>query len=177
MRFLFRWIGTMILFTYHKGHFGCSGGGVLHTYLVGLLVVLGLIILSLCAIVYVSAQGTITNPGARRSMPALVYLRALLYIPELVWACLGAVWVSDNSQGCDPATVGGVITAVVTRQDGGEPTCSDWTFFSGYTMDSWQKWRIVCLSIMSVEDVEDMSIIGCLISGFLLFGVSGYLAY
>ncbi|MEQ2159759.1 hypothetical protein GOODEAATRI_026485 [Goodea atripinnis] len=109
------WIATMILFTYHKGHFGCSGGGVLHTYLVGLLVVLGLIILSLCAIVYVSAQGTITNPGARRSMPALVYLRALLYIPELVWACLGAVWVSDNSQGCDPATVGGVITAVVTR--------------------------------------------------------------
>ncbi|MED6272582.1 hypothetical protein CHARACLAT_031794 [Characodon lateralis] len=109
------WIGTMILFTYHKGHFGCNGGGVLHTYLVGLLVVLGLINLSLCAIVYVSAQGTITNPGARRSMPALVYLRALLYIPELVWACLGAVWVSDNSQGCDPATVGGVITAVVTR--------------------------------------------------------------
>ncbi|MEQ2231543.1 hypothetical protein ILYODFUR_001492 [Ilyodon furcidens] len=44
-------------------------------------------------------------------------------------------------------------------------------------MDSWQKWRIVCLSIMSVEDVEEMYIIGCLISGFLLFGVSGYLAY
>ncbi|MED6274853.1 hypothetical protein CHARACLAT_020577 [Characodon lateralis] len=44
-------------------------------------------------------------------------------------------------------------------------------------MDSWQKWRIVCLSIMSVEDVEDMYIIGCLISGFPLFGVSGYLEY
>lgn len=55
--FLLRWIGTMILYTYHKGHFDCNGRGVLHTYLVGLLVVLGLIILSLCAIVYVSAQG------------------------------------------------------------------------------------------------------------------------
>uniref|UniRef100_A0AAQ6AAQ0 Diacylglycerol lipase-beta n=1 Tax=Amphiprion ocellaris TaxID=80972 RepID=A0AAQ6AAQ0_AMPOC len=87
--------------------------GVLHSYLVGLLVVLALIILSLCAIVYVSAQGTITNPGPRRSMPALVYLRALLYLPELVWACLGAVWVSDDSKGCDPATVGAVIAAVV----------------------------------------------------------------
>uniref|UniRef100_A0A3B5KZK0 Diacylglycerol lipase-beta n=1 Tax=Xiphophorus couchianus TaxID=32473 RepID=A0A3B5KZK0_9TELE len=108
------WIGTLILFTYHKGHFDCNGGGVLHTYLVGLLVVLGLIILSLWAIVYVSAQGTITNPGARRSMPALVYLRALLYIPEFVWACLGAVWVSDDSRGCAPATVGAVITAVIT---------------------------------------------------------------
>uniref|UniRef100_A0A3B3X7I5 Diacylglycerol lipase, beta n=1 Tax=Poecilia mexicana TaxID=48701 RepID=A0A3B3X7I5_9TELE len=109
------WIGTLILFTYHKGHFDCNGRGVLHTYLVGLLVVLGLIILSLWAIVYVSAQGTITNPGARRSMPALVYLRALLYIPEFVWACLGAVWVSDDSRGCDPATVGAVISAVITR--------------------------------------------------------------
>uniref|UniRef100_A0AAQ5YAT8 Diacylglycerol lipase-beta n=1 Tax=Amphiprion ocellaris TaxID=80972 RepID=A0AAQ5YAT8_AMPOC len=107
------WIGTMILFTYHKGHFDCNERGVLHSYLVGLLVVLALIILSLCAIVYVSAQGTITNPGPRRSMPALVYLRALLYLPELVWACLGAVWVSDDSKGCDPATVGAVIAAVV----------------------------------------------------------------
>ncbi|XP_056152875.1 diacylglycerol lipase-beta [Lampris incognitus] len=107
------WIGTLILYTVHKGRFGCDGGGVLHTYLVGLLVLLALIILSLCAIVYVSAQGTITNPGPRRSIPMLVYLRALLYIPELVWACLGAVWVSDDSQGCDLATVGAVIAAMV----------------------------------------------------------------
>ncbi|XP_053196849.1 diacylglycerol lipase-beta [Scomber japonicus] len=107
------WIGTMILYTYHKGHFDCNGRGVLQSYLVGLLVVLALIILSLCAIVYVSAQGTITNPGPRRSIPALVYLRALLYIPEVVWACLGAVWVSDDSKGCDPATVGAVIAAVI----------------------------------------------------------------
>ncbi|MEQ2281876.1 hypothetical protein AMECASPLE_034775 [Ameca splendens] len=44
-------------------------------------------------------------------------------------------------------------------------------------MDSWQKWRIVWLSILSVEDVEDVYTIGCLISGFLLFGVGSYLAY
>lgn len=47
----------MILFTYHKGNFDCNASAVLRTYLVGLLVVLGLIIMSLCAIVYVSAQG------------------------------------------------------------------------------------------------------------------------
>ncbi len=47
----------MILFSYHKDHFDCNGRGVLHSYLVGLLVVLALIILSLCAIVYVSALG------------------------------------------------------------------------------------------------------------------------
>ncbi|KAI4801151.1 hypothetical protein KUCAC02_000077 [Chaenocephalus aceratus] len=102
------WIGTMILFTYHKGNFDCYGGGVLHTFLVGLMVVLALIILSLCATVC-----TITNPGPRRSIPALIYLRAILYIPELVWACLGAMWVSADSKGCDPATVGAVISAVI----------------------------------------------------------------
>lgn len=47
----------MILFTYHKGQFDCNGSAVLHIYLVGLLVVLGLIILSISAVVYVSAQG------------------------------------------------------------------------------------------------------------------------
>lgn len=47
----------MVLFIYHKGHFECNGRAVLHSYLVGLLVVLALIILSLCAIVYISAQG------------------------------------------------------------------------------------------------------------------------
>uniref|UniRef100_A0A3B4BDT2 Uncharacterized protein n=1 Tax=Periophthalmus magnuspinnatus TaxID=409849 RepID=A0A3B4BDT2_9GOBI len=107
------WIGTLILYTYHKGRFDCSGGGVLHSYIVGLLVILAFIIFSLGAIVYVSAQGTITNPGPRRSITALVYLRALLYLPELGWACLGAVWVSDDSKGCNPATVGAVIAAVV----------------------------------------------------------------
>ncbi|XP_077482259.1 diacylglycerol lipase-beta isoform X1 [Stigmatopora argus] len=107
------WLGTIILYTYHKGHFDCNGNRVLHIYLIGLLVVLALIILSLCAIVYVSAQGTITNQGSRRSMPTLVYLRALLYLPELLWASLGAVWVSDDGKGCDPATVGAVIAAVV----------------------------------------------------------------
>ncbi|MED6259723.1 hypothetical protein ATANTOWER_029240 [Ataeniobius toweri] len=62
------------------------------------------------------------------------------------------------------------------RQGKGETSCPDGTFFSGYTMDYWQKWRIVCLTTMSVEDVEDVYIIGLLITGFLLFGVCGYLA-
>lgn len=86
----------------------------MHNYLVVLLVLLAVIILTLCAVVYISAQGTIMNPGPRRSMPALVYLRALLYFPELIWACLGAVWVSDGSTGCKPAEVGAVIGAVVS---------------------------------------------------------------
>ncbi|MEQ2299826.1 hypothetical protein AMECASPLE_019009 [Ameca splendens] len=44
-------------------------------------------------------------------------------------------------------------------------------------MDSWQQWKIVCLTTMSVTDVEDVYIFGLLITGFLLFGVGGYLAF
>ncbi|MED6254353.1 hypothetical protein ATANTOWER_023847 [Ataeniobius toweri] len=44
-------------------------------------------------------------------------------------------------------------------------------------MDSWQQWKIVYLTTMSVEDIENMYIFGLLITGFLLFGVGGYLAY
>ncbi|MEQ2241648.1 hypothetical protein ILYODFUR_027452 [Ilyodon furcidens] len=50
-------------------------------------------------------------------------------------------------------------------------------FFSGYTMDSWQQWKIVCLTTMSVEEIENVYIFGLLIKGFLLFAVGGYLAY
>ncbi|KAK5605918.1 hypothetical protein CRENBAI_003653 [Crenichthys baileyi] len=44
-------------------------------------------------------------------------------------------------------------------------------------MDSWQQQKIVCLTIMSVEDVEDVYTFELLITGFRLFGVGGYLAY
>ncbi|KAK7134174.1 hypothetical protein R3I93_017547 [Phoxinus phoxinus] len=108
------WVVTLVVYINHKGRFDCQGGAYLHNYLVVLLVLLAAIIFTLCAVVYVSAQGTIMNPGPRRSMPVLVYLRAVLYVPELVWAVLGAVWVSDNSTGCKPEEVGAVIAAVVS---------------------------------------------------------------
>ncbi|MED6292019.1 hypothetical protein CHARACLAT_029490 [Characodon lateralis] len=63
------------------------------------------------------------------------------------------------------------------RQGKGEPSCPHRTFFSRYTIDSWQQWKIVCLATMSVKDVEDVYIIGFFRIGFLLFGVAGYLAY
>lgn len=44
-------------------------------------------------------------------------------------------------------------------------------------MDSWKEWRVVCLSILSVEDVEDVYLIGIMITGFLLFGAGSILIY
>lgn len=107
------WIGMLVLYVKNKGQFVCTGGGLLHSYLIVLLILLSVIILALSAIVYVSMQGTITNPGPRRSIPTLIYVRTLLYVPELCWAVLGAVWVSDDSPGCDKSVVNAVIGAVV----------------------------------------------------------------
>ena len=59
----------------------------------------------------------------------------------------------------------------------GEPSCPDGTFAAGYTMDAWDRWRVVCLAPLSVEDVEDIFIFGTVITGHLLMGVGGYLVY
>lgn len=60
-------------------------------------------------------KGTIMNPGPRRIMPFLVYVRGILFFPEFIWACLGAVWVSQYSAGCDLPEVGLVVSAVIAR--------------------------------------------------------------
>lgn len=64
-------------------------------------------------------------------------------------------------------------TKVVT----GVSNCPDGTSPTGYVMDAWAKWRVMCQPPMAVEDVEDIYIFGTLISGFALFGVLLYLIY
>uniref|UniRef100_UPI00398F6EFC diacylglycerol lipase-beta isoform X2 n=1 Tax=Pristiophorus japonicus TaxID=55135 RepID=UPI00398F6EFC len=108
------WIGILVLYLTHRDQFDCKGGGVLPSYLMVLIVLLAAIIVILTVIVYISMQGTITNPGPRRSIPALIYIRTALYLPELVWAVLGAVWVNDESLGCAPSIVTTITIAVIT---------------------------------------------------------------
>src|SRR4029434_3760124 len=47
----------------------------------------------------------------------------------------------------------------------GEPDCPAGTFAAGYSMDAWEKWRVVCLAALSV------------ITGFLLIGLGAALVY
>ncbi|NXL89772.1 DGLB lipase, partial [Alectura lathami] len=108
-----RWIGILVLYTVHKGQFSCPGGGLLHSYLLVLLALLAAIICTLSALVYVSMQGTISNPGPRKSLPKLLYTRLLLYLPEFVWAVVGAVWVSDSSVHCESTVINVVIGTVI----------------------------------------------------------------
>lgn len=62
----------------------------------------------------VSVSGTICNPGPRKSMSTLLYARLALFLPEIVWASLGAVWVAESSQ-CDKIVVSAIIATVVIR--------------------------------------------------------------
>ena len=43
--------------------------------------------------------------------------------------------------------------------------------------DSWEQWRVVCLAILSIEDIEDLYIFGTMITGFLLIGLGIALVY
>ncbi len=71
-----------------------------------------------------------------------------------------------------------IDTIFSTRSLGsGEPDCPDGTFAAGYTMDAWERWRIVCLAALSVEDIEDIYLFGTMITGLLLIGLGVALGY
>ena len=47
-------------------------------------------------------------------MSKLLYVRLALFLPEMVWASLGATWISDGVQ-CDRTVGNGIIATVVVR--------------------------------------------------------------
>ncbi|XP_069889604.1 diacylglycerol lipase-beta [Dipodomys merriami] len=106
------WIGSLTLYLLHRRKLGCAGGVLLSTYLIVLLLLLAIIIGVVSAIVYVSMKGTICNPGPRKSMSKLLYIRLALFLPEMVWASLGAAWVAQGIQ-CDRTVVNGIIATVI----------------------------------------------------------------
>ncbi|XP_020760040.1 diacylglycerol lipase-beta isoform X3 [Odocoileus virginianus] len=108
------WVGILMLYLMHRGKLGCPGGALLSSYLIVLLVLLAVIIGTVSAIVCVSMRGTICNPGPRKSMSKLLYVRLALFLPEMVWASLGAAWIADGVQ-CDRTVGSGIIATVVVR--------------------------------------------------------------
>ena len=58
-----------------------------------------------------------------------------------------------------------------------DANCPPQTYPAGYMMDSYGKWQPLCLSLLSVEDSEDLYIFGLTMGGFLLLGTVGVLAY
>ena len=75
-------------------------------------------------------------------------------------------------------SLGAIDTIFSTRSSGsGEPDCPAGTFAAGYTMDAWERWRVVCLAVLSVEDIEDIYLFGTMITGLLLIGSGIALVY
>ncbi len=57
------------------------------------------------------------------------------------------------------------------RLGSAEPACPDGTFLAGYIMDGWEKWRVVCLGVLDVEDVEDVYLFAGMTMGLLALGL------
>ncbi|XP_030652310.1 sn1-specific diacylglycerol lipase beta isoform X3 [Nomascus leucogenys] len=108
------WIGILTLYLMHREKLDCAGGALLSSYLIVLMILLAVVICTVSAIMCVSMRGTICNPGPRKSMSKLLYIRLALFFPEMVWASLGAAWVADGVQ-CDRTVVNGIIATVVVR--------------------------------------------------------------
>ena len=71
-----------------------------------------------------------------------------------------------------------IDTIFSTRRPGsGEPSCPSGTVAAGYAMDSWEKWKVVCLAALSVEDIEDVYIFGAIVTGVLLIGLGFALVF
>ena len=44
-------------------------------------------------------------------------------------------------------------------------------------MDGWDQWRVICLSIMSIEDVEDVYMFVVMVFGMITLGLGLFVAY
>ncbi len=44
-------------------------------------------------------------------------------------------------------------------------------------MDAWERWQIVCLAALSMEDIKDIYLFGTMITGILLIGLGFALGY
>ncbi|XP_036279601.1 diacylglycerol lipase-beta isoform X2 [Pipistrellus kuhlii] len=119
------WVGILALYLRYRGKLDCARGTLLSNYMVVLMVLLAVIVCTMMAIVFVSTRGTIFNPAPRKSMATLLYIRLALFLPEIVWASLGAMWVAESTQ-CDKIVVSAIIVTVVVRTQTWCPVTSWW---------------------------------------------------
>ena len=74
--------------------------------------------------------------------------------------------------------INAIDTIFSTRSLGsGDPSWPSGTVAAGYAMDSWEKWRIVCLAALSVDDIEDVYIFGAIVTGVSLIGLGFALVF
>ncbi|XP_022092681.1 sn1-specific diacylglycerol lipase beta-like isoform X2 [Acanthaster planci] len=112
-------IAVFVVYSSRVSLLDCLGMDLLQTYLIGLITILIITILVEFIIVYVSAQGSILNSTPRRHLPLFLYLRVFVFLVEIVFSIVGAIWTFrewefDKSRSCDRGVVHLVQAAVIT---------------------------------------------------------------
>jgi sn1-specific diacylglycerol lipase len=88
------WLASQLfLYFQYQSEFQCAAVDLLHIYYIGFLLMMLTIVCVQFFIVYLSTRGTITHVEPRRHMNKFLYVRTLLIFIEIVWSCIGAVWL------------------------------------------------------------------------------------
>ncbi|XP_071813731.1 diacylglycerol lipase-beta-like [Apostichopus japonicus] len=98
-------VAVTVYITEHSFH-ECPGGRILAIFMIGLAVLLSITILLEFFIAILSAQGSILNPGPRKFLPFVLYVRLAILLIEAVWSGVAAFWVFqewslDGDKRCD----------------------------------------------------------------------------
>ncbi|XP_033630126.1 sn1-specific diacylglycerol lipase beta-like isoform X2 [Asterias rubens] len=119
--FLFRilWLtAVFVVYTSRVSFLECHGRDLLMTYLIGLMTILSVTICLEFIVVYISAQGSIFNASPRRHLPLFLYVRVFVFIIEILFSILGAIWMFsefefDKTNSCERNIVRLVQAAVI----------------------------------------------------------------
>lgn len=98
-------VAVTVYITEHSFH-ECPGGRILAIFMIGLAVLLSITILLEFFIAILSAQGSILNPGPRKFLPFVLYVRLAILLIEAIWSGVAAFWVFqewslDGDKRCD----------------------------------------------------------------------------
>lgn len=83
----------------------CQEHVFLHVYFVGLIVFLVVTIILEVIIVHISRKGTISDSGARRYLPIVLYIRVVVAVPEVAWNAYGTWAAFEKSSDCQRSVV------------------------------------------------------------------------
>ena len=87
--YCFRLVVITIEFSRFQVDHDCDGNHLIRTYLTGLIVLFGMVVIQNAVIVHYSMKGTIVNDEPRRRVPQLLHVRGGIMMLEWIWDIIG----------------------------------------------------------------------------------------
>lgn len=118
VRLIFLGCAIAVYVFQHSNIKHCQQGNLLAGFLIGLITLLSITVALETAIGVVSGRGTIRDAHPRRLLPALLYIRGVVFLGEIASSVVGAVWVFrdwefESEKSCDISLVRLVQAALV----------------------------------------------------------------